>query len=949
MLSKKQGAYNWNQAIKPEINAAELFAANPDKAKELRNQGFGLVLSHQRDGIVRGTGVLALLADDATHKVIVTERASAHYSLSKGSSRQDYPSSLMGSIALLRQTYLDAQWYAATKGNAEYNLSLDRMNQLQGKLPQIFESSDRLTTLRADKIGDEFGTQYIIKGSGDEYMRLDDLKTTNAAFIIPVKYPKAYDVQDPWDALNINLTDLKHWELAPTNPAALAKAGFNFALTSADLKETSEFSAAIAKAVKNGLTHEQALKALTFSPANILGIYNLAGSLENNKFANFLITSDSLFKEKTIIYENWSNGKRYIIKDPAKQDMAGFFALNIGTENFYLEAKAEKPTQAPKLKIWLNDSTSIDVDYIRRENGLSLQFNAEKDSMVTTRIGKGLIRLSGWLEKEGNHWRGEGQLPNGKWVKWEAEPTAERPRKKQEKEKEEGSNKKNEEATTAAKSNPDKKTDTDKTSASTKKTDEPQGEVFYPFMAYGYTKAEQPKAETVVFEGVTVWTNEAEGIITGTNVMISNGKIAAIGRNLKIPDGAKVYDVKGKHLTAGIIDEHSHIAISRGVNEGTQASSAEVSIATVVNSEDVNIYRCLAGGVVAAQLLHGSANPIGGQAAMIKLRWGLAPEAMKIANADGFIKFALGENVKQSNWGDFQRERFPQTRMGVEQVYVDHFTRAHEYGEKLKNAGKKGASPVRRDLELDALLEIINKKRFITCHSYVQSEITMLMRVAEQFGFNINTFTHILEGYKVADKMKAHGVNASSFADWWAYKYEVYDAIPYNGAILNKVGVNTGFNSDDAEMARRLNQEAAKAVRYGGISEEEAWKFVTLNPAKMLHLDDRMGSIKVGKDADIVLWSDNPLSIYAKAEQTYVDGVCYFDIERDKQLREKINMERNRIVQKMLKAKNEGEQTQKGGSPTQKMYHCDDVEDEGHYNEAEFNRQNNSLHSGHQH
>ena len=329
--------------------------------------------------------------------------------------------------------------------------------------------------------------------------------------------------------------------------------------------------------------------------------------------------------------------------------------------------------------------------------------------------------------------------------------------------------------------------------------------------------------------------------------------------------------------------------------------------------------------------MHGSANPIGGQSGIIKLRWGSTPEEMKFEGADGFIKFALGENVKQSNWGDSQTTRFPQTRMGVEQVFVDGFTRAKEYGEKMysKNGkiNKKAAKQMRRDLELDALWEIINKKRFITCHSYVQSEITMLMRVAEQFNFNINTFTHILEGYKIADKMKKHGVAGSTFSDWWAYKYEVIDAIPHNGAIMHEMGVLTSFNSDDAEMARRLNQEAAKAVKYGAVSEEEAWKFVTLNPAKMLHIDDRVGSIKKGKDADVVLWSDNPLSIYARAEQTYVDGICYFDIAKDEEMRKEIATERNRLIQKMLAVKAGGGKTQKAKPSKKRLYHCNDLGD----------------------
>ena len=329
--------------------------------------------------------------------------------------------------------------------------------------------------------------------------------------------------------------------------------------------------------------------------------------------------------------------------------------------------------------------------------------------------------------------------------------------------------------------------------------------------------------------------------------------------------------------------------------------------------------------------MHGSANPIGGQASLIKLRWGLAPEDLKYEKADGFIKFALGENVKQSNWGENNNVRFPQTRMGVEQVYYDYFIRAKEYEKNMKlfeSSKDKNKIAPRRDLELDALVEIINKKRFITCHSYVQSEINMLMKVADSMGFKVNTFTHILEGYKLADKMKEHGVNASTFADWWAYKYEVNDAIPYNAALLTKMNVNTSINSDDAEMGRRLNQEAAKAVKYGGLSEEEAWKLCTLNPAKMLHIDDKVGSVKTGKVADLVLWSDNPLSIYAKAEKTIVDGIIYFDNEEDIILRENLKKERVRIISKMLEEKKKGGNLAKPTSKKPHLYHCETLEGE---------------------
>ena len=381
-------------------------------------------------------------------------------------------------------------------------------------------------------------------------------------------------------------------------------------------------------------------------------------------------------------------------------------------------------------------------------------------------------------------------------------------------------------------------------------------------------------------------------------MLVKNGKIARIGKNLSAGD-AQVIDGTGRWLAPGIIDEHSHIA-AFSINEGAQSVTSEVRIADNLNPEDISIYRQLAGGVTSSHILHGSANTIGGQTQLIKLRWGVNDTALKFRNWDPFIKFALGENVKRTT--STNNTRFPDTRMGVEEVLMDAFTRARDY----EKARKAAPSATRRDLELDALVEILNHKRFITCHSYVQSEITALMRVADKFGFTVNTFTHILEGYKVADKMKAHGSNVSTFSDWWAYKMEVQDAIAYNATIMQKEGLNVCINSDDAEQARRLNQEAAKSVKYGGMSEEDAFKMVTLNPARALHVADRVGSIKEGKDADIVLWSDNPLSIYARAEKTIVDGIVYYDIDRDAQMRKYIASERNRLIQKLVGEKRTG-------------------------------------------
>ncbi|MTI30599.1 amidohydrolase family protein, partial [Xanthovirga aplysinae] len=882
--SNEKGAYNWNEAIKSYYTAAEEFEVDPKLAKELRNLGFGAVASFRPDGIARGTSVLVNLGEKGEQEEILNEQAAAHFSFKKGSSRQTYPSSLMGSIALLRQTYLDANWYSEQKDASFHDLSLEGINKTKA-LPQIFEASDKLDVLRVDKIRKEFGIQYIIKGGGDEYQLINEIQATDAALIVPLNFPKALDVEDPFDALNASLKEMKHWELAPTNPSVLAAHNRNFAFTTDGLKEKKDFLKNLRKAVKAGLSEKDALKALTVNAAQMLRAQDLIGALKKGMIANFFISSDNIFKEESTIYENWVQGERFVLADLDQKDYSGNYKLHVAGKVYDLEISGK--AMAPKFQIIENDTTKIKVSGKIDETLVNLSFSPDD---------KGEVRLSGWIKDQ--EFQGKGQLADGKWISWDAQYAA--PLKKEEKEEKE-----------------DKE-----------ETPVELGKVTHPFVAYG--DEQLPKSATYLIKNTTVWTNEEEGILENTDVLVKDGKIQQLGKGLSA-SGAIVIDGKGKHLTTGIIDEHSHIGISKGVNEGGQSVSAEVRIGDVINSEDVNIYRQLAGGVTSAQLLHGSANPVGGQSALVKLRWGKSPEEMKIKDADGYIKFALGENVKQSNWGDYNTIRFPQTRMGVEQVFFDAFTRAKAYEKEwnaynsLSSRNKRKTVAPRKDLELETLVEILNAKRFITCHSYVQSEINMLMQVADSMGFKVNTFTHILEGYKVADKMHNHGVGASTFADWWAYKFEVREAIPYNATLMNGQGVVTAINSDDAEMGRRLNQEAAKSVKYGGMSEEEAWKMVTLNPAKLLHLDDRMGSVKAGKDADLVLWSDNPLSIYAKAEKTMIDGVIYFDLERDLAQREAINTERARLIKKMREAKANGEGTKKVVPEAKALWHCEDL------------------------
>lgn len=885
ITSNTDGPYNANEAIKAEYDAYAHFKVNDKEAGSLRSQGFGTVNTFRADGLARGTSTIVTLTDDSENNVILKDRGAAMFSFDKGTSRQSYPSSAMGYISLLRQTYLDAGWYDSASPKPFLDKTLEAWIA-SSSLPQIFGTNGWLSILRADKLGDEFGVQYIIKGGGNEYQRLEAVRSTGASLIVPVNFPDAVDVTDPIDAYQVSLQEMKHWELAPGNPAAIANAGISFAVTSSDLKDAKSFLPNLRKAIERGLSEQDALRALTTTPATLLGVDNLVGSLETGKLANFLITSEDIFDADNVIYENWIQGRRHVVNDPDVANLAGTYTLSVDGTDFDLEITGDPGKHAAKIII--DDSTSSKATFKHDGQSVTLAFDPDPSDS-----NDGQIRLAGWLKD--SDLAGSGQLVNGDWITWSAVHT--------------GSS--------------DQDDDTDRSDADS--NDERLGPVIYPFVAYGQPSV--PEAETILIRNATVWTMEDDTrILENTDVLLRDGKIAEIGEGLS-SRRARVIDGTGKHVTPGIIDEHSHLAAS-SIND-VATNSGMVRIGDVINSEDLGIYRALSGGVTALQILHGSANPIGGQSALIKLRWGALPEEMKIEDADGFIKFALGENVKRSR--SVSSIRYPQTRMGVEQVYVDAFTSARDYERKhnaynaLSDTEKASTLAPRRDLLMDTMLEILNGERFVTSHSYVQSEINMLMKVAERFDFRINTFTHILEGYKVADKMAAHGVGGSTFADWWAYKWEVRYAIPYNATIMSREGVVTAINSDDGEMIRRLNQEAAKSVKYGGLSEYDAFKMVTINPATLLHLDDRMGSIKEGKDADVVIWSDNPLSIYAKAEQTIVDGVVRFDLDRDRELRESVAKERARLVEKMRDAKANGASTQRSRPSFKHTWECEDV------------------------
>ncbi|MDQ3417789.1 MAG: amidohydrolase family protein [Acidobacteriota bacterium] len=397
-------------------------------------------------------------------------------------------------------------------------------------------------------------------------------------------------------------------------------------------------------------------------------------------------------------------------------------------------------------------------------------------------------------------------------------------------------------------------------------------------------QAQQPRV--IALRGGTVHTI-TNGTLPNATVLIRDGKIAAVGANVTVPADAQVVDATGKHITPGIIDAHSHIA-NDSINEGGTTVSSMTGMGDVLDPTDISIYRDLAGGLTTANILHGSANPIGGKNAVIKLRWGAKKaEELVFEGAMPGIKFALGENPKDLRQGQITGpRRYPVTRQGVEFVIRDAFTRAKAYQKSWKDYDKaKTASadaiPPRRDLQLEPLVEILEGKRLVHAHSYRADEILMMLRLAEEMGFKIATLQHVLEGYKVAKEIAAHGAGASTFSDWWGYKIEADDAIPHNAAIMVRKGVLVSINSDSAEHARRLTMEAAKSVRWGGLSEDEALALVTINPAKQLRIDSRVGSLDVGKDADITVWTQHPLSSYTTADRVYIDGKQYYDRKMD--------------------------------------------------------------------
>lgn len=776
-------------SVTPQARVATGYTPNAKTLETLRELGFTAGNVVPNKGILRGSSAFVNLSDALPNEAIL--RADTHQHIAF-ESQEVYPKSLMGTIAVVRQTFADARHYVLDQADyrakptarkrPDLNPALDALAPvLNRQTTVVFEPGSVLMGDRAGQLARELGLNFAVVGSGHEWRRPDLMKAVNAPFIMPLNLPSAPKLPDEDDWLDVSLDQLRHWDWAAENAAMLRQQGLEVALTTHALGDRKVFRKNLRLAIDRGLSERDALAALTTVPAKLCGVADRLGTIEKGKIANLTVVEGAgYFDAEAKVKQVWIDGVVFETQPPKPAIVKA------------IPAKPAEPKAEAK------DTKKAD---------------AEKKKAELTALQK--QRLA--------------QPPNAS-----------------------------------------------------------RGPLAAP--------------KSVLIRNATVWTCGPQGTLTNASVLIVGGKVQQVGYfKAQLSADTLVIDAAGQHLTPGLIDCHSHTAILGGVNEGSLPSTAMVRIADVVNSETENLYQQLAGGLTMVNLLHGSANPIGGQNSVIKLRFGAGPEGLKFTNAPGGIKFALGENVKQSNWGEKNTTRFPQSRMGVPTFYVNRFTAARQYLDDWADYTRKGGVPPRTNLELEALGEILNGTRRIHCHSYRGDEIIAFLRVCESFGVRVATLQHVLEGYKVADEIARHGAGGSCFTDWWGFKFEVFDAIPYAGSLMHARGVNVSFNSDSSELARRMYLEAAKAVKYGGTSETEALKFVTLNPAKQLGVDQWVGSLEPGKDADFALWSKSPLAYDTVCEQTWIEGRKYFDRAAAAERATTLAKERTDLIAKVKK------------------------------------------------
>jgi imidazolonepropionase-like amidohydrolase len=791
-----------------------------------------------------------------------------------------YPNSAMGVIALMKQTWMDTEWYARAwdayeaSGRAflppETSEALAALQDAaQGRQPVLFETNSEEDYLRAHKLAMEFGLNPWFRGNGQEYRLIDVMRGRSEPLIIPLDFPDAPEVGNPEQALGVTLAQLRHWYLAPTNPAQLADAGVPFAITSDGLSSLNEFLPNLRVAVARGLSADDALAALTTTPASWLGIDRTHGTVAEGKVANLVVSEGDLFTEEATVRDVWVQGRVYGITRPTQIDPRGTWTIASDDEWGFeavltlegplnrmrgnIEVAAEGAPDGEGLRINLASASAV------AETGrIEARFDGEELGYEGTALLAGSVR--------GDEFYGWTSLPNG------ADPSFQGTRIEGFEGAERG----------------------------TVAMDVPEIDLPFirPMMDYGRTSIpEQPAA--VVVRNATVWTQGPEGRLDDADLLIEAGKVVGVGRDLEAPRGAVEIDAAGKHVTPGLIDPHIHSGVS-AVNESGFAIVPEVRMGDVVTHNNIWMYRQLAGGLTTAHIKHGSANPIGGENVIVKMRWGALPEDLKLENSPRTVKFALGENPKRS------QGRYPNTRMGTQEIIRDHFLAARDYEREWQRweESQEGLPP-RRDLRMEAILDILNQELLISSHGYRADEFLALVRLAEEFGFRVQTLQHGVEAYKIAPELAASGVAAVIWSDWGGFKLEAYDATVYNARILMEAGVVTSLHSDNSEIASRMNWEAGKLLRTG-LTPEQALSTVTNQAAQAVAIDDQVGSLEAGKDGDFVIWSGNPLSQFTRAEQTWIDGRRYFSLDEDAAMRDRIEQERAQLIQAILSLEEDG-------------------------------------------
>ncbi len=876
------GPTHWNPQVRAWFSTTRSLQDDADRRAALRSQGFGTALVVPKQGIFRGTASVVNLGEagvrDRVIRPDVAQAVGFQRSFELGGA---YPNSAMGTIALIEQTFMDADWYMdawgayETSGRAflppETSEALGSLEDVvQGDQPVFFQTDSEEEYLRAHKLAEKFGIDAWYRGSGEEYRIIDVLQGRTEPLVIPLDFPDAPDVNDPEAALNASLADLRHWYLAPTSPAQLAEARVPFAITTDGLSSLNQFLPNLRIAVARGLSWEDALAALTTTPAGWLGIERTHGTIAEGKVANLVVSEGDLFAEEATVRDVWVHGAVYGVTRPPQVDPRGTWRIASDEEwGFEAELRLEGPLNRLRGSIDIAGAAgaSIDIasaDVVAETGRLEVRFDGDD-------LGyEGVVLLAGSVQ--GDDFFGWTSLPNG------ADPSFRGTR-------------------TDAYEGPTRGT----IAMNVPEIDLP---FIRPMMEYGRSSIpEQPAA--VVVRNATVWSQGDQGRMENADLLIQAGKVVAVGTNLTAPRGAVEIDGTGKHVTPGLIDPHIHSGVS-AVNESGFAIVPEVQMGNVLTHNNIWMYRQLAGGLTTAHVKHGSANPIGGENVFVKMRWGSLPDDLKLENAPRTVKFALGENPKR------RQGRYPDTRMGTQEIIRDHFLAARDYEREWQRweATQEGIPP-RRDLRMEAILDILNQELLISSHGYRADEFLALVRLAEEFGFRVQTLQHGIEAYKIAPELAAAGVAAVVWSDWGAFKMEAYDATVYNARILIEAGVVTSLHSDNSEISSRMNWEAGKLLRTG-LTEEQALSTVTNQAAKAVAIDDQVGSLEAGKDGDFVVWSGNPLSQFTRAEQTWVDGRRYFSLEEDAALRETIATERTQLIQAILSSAGAGNENAGG-------------------------------------